>query len=79
MQTNVKTALSPPQVQMMLDTQLPCFRGQTIEQLRHRLQPNESDFKAANFMIAVVNQSILNYRSRLYDIIQNKQNGIEFW
>jgi len=66
-------------VQMMLDTELPCFRGQTIEQLRQRLQPHESDFGAANFIINVIKQSFLNYRSRFYDIIQHQQNDIQFW
>ena len=67
------------QVQMMLDTQLPCFRGQTIEQLRYRLQPHESDLKSAQFVIGKVNGSFLNMRSTLYDRLQYQQNGIEFW
>lgn len=66
-------------VQMMLDTQLPCFRGQTIEQLRYRLQPHESDLKSAQFVIGKVNGSFLNMRSTLYDRLQYQQNGIEFW
>ena len=66
-------------VQMMLDTELPCFRGQTIEQLRHRLQPQESDFGAANFMINIIKLSFLNFRSRAYDLLQYHQNGIRFW
>ena len=65
-------------VQLMLDTELPCFRGQTIEQLRYRLQPQASDLEAASYMIAVIKQSFLNFRTRAYDILQFHQNQIPY-
>ena len=65
-------------VQLMLDTELPCFRGQTIEQLRLRLQPHLSDFEAAKYMISVINSSFLNFRTRAYDMLQYHQNQIPY-
>ena len=65
-------------VQIMLDTELPCFRGQTIEQLRYRLQPQASNLEAASYMIAVIKQSFLNFRTRAYDILQFQQNQIPY-
>merc|ERR1711976_511161 len=57
-------------VQLMLDTELPCFRGQTIEQLRYRLQPYASDLQAAEYMMSIIRQSFLNFRTKAYDILQ---------
>ena len=65
-------------VQIMLDTELPCFRGQTIEQLRYRLQPQAFNLEAASYMIAVIKQSFLNFRTRAYDILQFQQNQIPY-
>ena len=65
-------------VQLMLDTELPCFRGQTIEQLRHRLQPHLSDMEAAKYMIQTINNSFLNFRTRAYDMLQYHQNQIPY-
>merc|ERR1712025_881168 len=54
-------------VQLMLDTELPCFRGQTIERLTARLQPGASEIQAAKYMIQTINNSFLNFRTRAYD------------
>jgi len=65
-------------VQLMLDTGLPCFRGQTIEQLRMRLQPKASEREAAAFMVGVIQKSFLNFRTRAYDMLQYHQNQIPY-
>ncbi|CAB4064610.1 PI4KA [Lepeophtheirus salmonis] len=65
-------------VQLMLDTELPCFRGQTIEQLRGRLQPTASDLVASSYMISVIKNSFLNFRTRAYDMLQYQQNSIPY-
>jgi len=65
-------------VQLMLDTELPCFRGQTIEQLTTRLQPHASDLQAAEFMIGKIRASFLNFRTKAYDMLQYQQNQIPY-
>ncbi|XP_055327551.1 phosphatidylinositol 4-kinase alpha-like isoform X2 [Paramacrobiotus metropolitanus] len=65
-------------VSMMLDTNLPCFRGQTIPKLRSRFSPNTSEREAADYMVKVIQGCYLNYRSRAYDMLQYQQNKIAY-
>ncbi|KAI9354335.1 hypothetical protein DFJ73DRAFT_827444 [Zopfochytrium polystomum] len=66
-------------VSLMLDSGLPCFKGeQTIEKLRKRFQLGKTDKAAAEFMVAQIRASHENKFSRMYDRFQNFQNGIPF-
>lgn len=63
-------------VSLMLDTGLPCFRGQTIKLLRARFAPQATDREAALYMISVIHKSYLNIRTVAYDYLQLYQNQI---
>ncbi|KAG9323613.1 hypothetical protein KVV02_006902 [Mortierella alpina] len=63
-------------VAMMLESGLPCFRGETIKRLRSRFQVDRSERAAADFMKERVDESYLNRRTVLYDSFQKVTNGI---
>lgn len=65
-------------VSLMLDTGLPCFRGQTINLLNQRFVPNKNNKEAAAHMQAIIRNSYQNFRTRTYDMIQYYQNQIPY-
>ncbi|KAG0095832.1 phosphatidylinositol-4- kinase [Podila epicladia] len=65
-------------VALMLESGLPCFRGQTIKRLRSRFQLDRSERAAAEYMLERVDESYLNKRTVLYDSFQKATNGIPY-
>ena len=65
-------------VSLMLDTGLPCFRGQTIKQLRSRFMPQANETEAAKYMLNIVQKCYLSIWAKSYDAIQAAQNKIAY-
>lgn len=65
-------------VTLMLQSGLPCFKGETIKRMRTRFQADKSDRVAADFMIQRVKDSFENQRTVLYDYFQKVTNGIPY-
>ncbi|KAG0006350.1 phosphatidylinositol-4- kinase [Modicella reniformis] len=65
-------------VTLMLESGLPCFRGETIKRMRTRFQLDRSERSAAEFILERVDESYLNKRTVLYDSFQKATNGIPY-
>uniref|UniRef100_A0A1A9ULE3 Phosphatidylinositol 4-kinase alpha n=1 Tax=Glossina austeni TaxID=7395 RepID=A0A1A9ULE3_GLOAU len=65
-------------VSLMLDTGLPCFRGQTINLLKQRFVSTKNNKEAAAHLLAIIRNSYQNFRTRTYDMIQYYQNQIPY-
>lgn len=65
-------------VSLMLDTGLPCFRGQTIKLLRQRFAPQMTEREAAMFYWRTIRSCLAHWRDKSYDVIQYMQNQIPY-
>ncbi|RUP48544.1 hypothetical protein BC936DRAFT_144422, partial [Jimgerdemannia flammicorona] len=65
-------------VSLMLGSELPCFRPETLKRLRARFQLEKTERAAADFMIDRIKDSFENQRTVIYDYFQKITNGIPF-
>ncbi|KAI8379424.1 uncharacterized protein BYT42DRAFT_514723 [Radiomyces spectabilis] len=65
-------------VTLMLQSGLPCFKGDTIKRMRTRFQLDKSERVAADFMMMRIKDSFENQRTVLYDYFQKLTNGIPY-
>ncbi|KAJ1990389.1 phosphatidylinositol-4- kinase [Dimargaris cristalligena] len=66
-------------VRLMMDSGLPCFKGDsTLLKLRQRFQLDKDDREAAQFMLDRIHESYQNRRTVWYDSFQKATNGIPY-
>ena len=77
-------------INCMSDSGLPCFLPDTLVNLKNRFGPNDSEITSAKNMLARVffyfsidnysqsKDSIMKWTTKVYDGIQNVQNGIAY-
>lgn len=62
----------------MLESGLPCFKGQTIRRLRERFVLQKSEAEAANHMRSLISKSYESNFTKGYDEFQRITNGIPY-
>ncbi|KAF2759256.1 hypothetical protein EJ05DRAFT_339209 [Pseudovirgaria hyperparasitica] len=62
----------------MLDSDLPCFKPETIKHLRERFVLEKSEMEAAGFMRDLIRKSAGSYTTKQYDHFQLLTNGIPY-
>ncbi|KAI8067784.1 hypothetical protein BC940DRAFT_340507 [Gongronella butleri] len=65
-------------VTLMLDSGLPCFKGETIKRMRSRFQIDKTERQAADFILMRIKDSFENQRTVMYDHFQKLTNGIPY-
>lgn len=65
-------------VTMMLDSDLPCFKPDTIKNLRDRFVLDKTEREAADYMRELTRKSYLNISTKGYDQFQLLTNGIPY-
>jgi len=66
-------------VDMMMATDLPSLKGTgTIDRLRERFRPNQSEAEAADYMLGIIANAQFSARSILYDRFQKQTNSIPY-
>lgn len=62
-------------VTLMLESGLPCFKGETIKRMRSRFQVDKTERQASDFIMMRIKDSFENQRTVLYDYFQKLTNG----
>lgn len=62
-------------VTLMLESGLPCFKGETIKRMRSRFQVDKTERQAADFILMRIKDSFENQRTVMYDYFQKLTNG----
>lgn len=65
-------------VSLMLDSGLPCFKPQTMKNLKDRFRLELSEKEAAEFMVGCIKKSAANFSTKVYDEFQLLTNGIPY-
>ncbi|KAI5779511.1 hypothetical protein EDC01DRAFT_303291 [Geopyxis carbonaria] len=65
-------------VVLMLDSGLPCFKPETIQNFRDRFVLEKTDREAADYMRYLVKRSYSSYSTGQYDRFQHLTNGIPY-
>ncbi|KAK5096611.1 phosphatidylinositol-4- kinase [Lithohypha guttulata] len=65
-------------VSLMLDSGLPCFKPQTMKNMRDRFRLDLNEREAAEFMVGCVKKSAANFSTKVYDEFQLLTNGIPY-
>lgn len=65
-------------VEPMLASGLPCFKPQTMENLRSRFALDKTEAQAAKFMRGLIKKSYESNFTKVYDEFQRVTNGIPY-
>ncbi|CAO3596291.1 unnamed protein product [Absidia cylindrospora] len=65
-------------VTLMLESGLPCFKGETIKRMRSRFQIDKTERQASDFIMMRIKDSFENQRTVMYDYFQKLTNGIPY-
>ncbi|RMZ89109.1 hypothetical protein DV736_g3660, partial [Chaetothyriales sp. CBS 134916] len=65
-------------VSLMLESGLPCFRPETMDNFRNRFRLELGDREAARFMLDCISKSERNVSTKVYDEFQLLTNGIPY-
>jgi len=66
-------------VQPVLESSLKCFRGDALGELRARFFPEKNEHEAADAMLQLIAQANDSWRTKGYDWIQSKQQGVYYY
>jgi len=65
-------------VLLMMDSGLPCFKPETIQNFKDRFVLEKSEREAADFMKSLIKKSYSSYSTGVYDQFQLMTNGIPY-